>query len=125
MVDEGIVRICSKLLSKAEADGLPNDGSVSISAAFMQNTAKAVEEKLKAPDIVEPRAGNTIKDSIANLEINDAVLKELRQKFESIDGTEHKFPHPYFGDLSAQEWLVLRGGHEMRHIRQIVRMINA
>jgi hypothetical protein len=36
-----------------------------------------------------------------------------------FDGDTHKFPHPYFGPLSAVEWLVLLGGHEARHLQQI------
>jgi len=43
--------------------------------------------------------------------------------FETNDGNQNKFPHPYFGDLSAIEWLVLIGGHEVRHLRQIKGMI--
>ena len=46
-------------------------------------------------------------------------LNELRPLFEEFDGDTAKFPHPYFGDLSAVEWLVLLGGHEERHLKQI------
>ena len=36
----------------------------------------------------------------------------------------HKFPHPFFGELSATEWLVLLGGHEARHTAQIERILS-
>ena len=48
-----------------------------------------------------------------------------KEKFQKVDGVEAKFPHPYFGDLSAQEWLVLSGAHEIRHLKQIRRVIEA
>ncbi|MGQ0541853.1 MAG: DinB family protein [Blastocatellia bacterium] len=123
MVDESMIRICSKLLGKAEAEGLTSDGSATISQNFLENGAKAVDKKLEAPDFVKPLGMKSIPESLAKLDENDVRLSEMRIRFETIDGTQHKFPHPFFGDLSAQDWLALRGGHEARHIGQIKRLL--
>jgi hypothetical protein len=50
-------------------------------------------------------------------------LESIRPAFQAWDSTEFKFPHPFFGDMSAAEWLALIGWHESRHLEQIRRMI--
>lgn len=123
IVNEGMSRICAKLLSKAEAHGQENDGSVRIENEFLQPGSSAAEQKFQAPEMVHPSGNVSVAESLAKLDALQAHFDELRSKFESIDGTSHKFPHPLFGDLSAQEWLVLSGGHEARHLRQVKRIL--
>jgi hypothetical protein len=72
--------------------------------------------------MVWPADSPSISDSIERLDAAARFFDDLRPKFESVDGTAPGFPHPYFGDLSAQEWLVLAGGHEARHLAQIRRL---
>jgi hypothetical protein len=57
------------------------------------------------------------------MEENAKALRSLRERFEKFDGGAHTFPHPYLGELSAVEWLALSGGHKIRHLRQIKRVI--
>lgn len=125
IVDEGMMRICSKLLSKAEAEDLTGDGTAQVSSSFTERAAAASDTKLKAPEIVEPTGRVSIAEILSRMETNDEQWVGLREKFNSFDASKHTFPHPYFGDLNAQDWLVLRGGHEMRHIKQISRQIQA
>lgn len=118
MVTGGIQQICSKLLSKAEAAGHLSDGAIDMSrlaAGFVQ----ATETKLQAPERVHPTGEKSIADSLKALDAAGAAMRELQPMFEKYDGNIAKFPHPYFGDLSALEWLALAGGHEARHTRQI------
>jgi hypothetical protein len=122
IVNEGMSRICAKLLSKAEAAGMTGDGSLNIANEFVETAASVAHQKLKAPEMVEPVGGVPVADSIAKLDELQSRFAELRSQFEAVDGTGPKFPHPYFGDLSAQEWLVLSGAHEARHLRQIRRI---
>ena len=121
MVNDGVGRICSKLLSKAEAAGHPANG-FSMSPAFLEKAMGSVDAKLEAPEMVHP-VGMPIADSLSKLDAATEALKLLREKFEKFDGIGPKFPHPYFGDLSAQEWFVLSGAHEGRHLRQIWRIV--
>ena len=122
MVSEGMSRICAKLLSKAEADGRTSDGNLSMSSAFKDQAGQAATTKMEAPQMVQPTGAVSIDESFAKLDSSQAAFETLREKFQKFDGSEPKFPHPYFGDLSAQEWLVLSGGHEARHLRQIQKL---
>lgn len=125
VVNGGALRICAKLLGKGEAAGKANDGSVFISPEFIEAGSGAVGQKLEAPEMVRPINNLPIADSIAKLDELQGQYADLKAKFASIDGVDAKFPHPYFGDLSAQEWLVLSGAHEIRHLKQIRRVLAA
>lgn len=122
-VDEGMCKICHKLLSKARDKGAEGDGSVFLSPEFETSINTIGSTKLNAPEMVRPGGEQSIARSLERLAENHARLNEIKELFETWNSTEEKFPHPYFGDLSAAEWLVLRGGHEARHIRQIERII--
>ena len=125
VVNGGALRICAKLLGKGEAAGKSNDASVSISNEFLLAGSSAADQKLEAPEMVRPVNSVPIADSVAKLDDQQAQYTELKAKFETVDGVEAKFPHPYFGDLSAQEWLVLSGAHEIRHLKQIRRVLES
>lgn len=123
MVNAGIARICARLLSKAESAGITNDGKAHISLNFSNQGKEVANKKLEAPEMVRPVSGKSIEESIAELEISRKQLSELKLKFIEFGATEPKFPHPFFGDLSAQEWLALVGFHENRHLKQIERFV--
>ena len=123
MVNDGAVRICTRLLSKAEQAGRPSTG-FNVSEEFVEKGNGAAGVKLEAPEVVHPMAGMSLDESVSKLDASSDAMLKLREKFEQFDGTEPKFPHPYFGDLSAQEWFVLSGAHEGRHLAQIRRIID-
>ena len=123
MVDESTIRICAKLLKKAQDAGHTSDGSVVISDGFLQKGQEIAGLKVEAPEFVQPNAGRTIAESLAKLDENTERLAALRPLFESSFSSEFKFPHPFFGDITAQEWLALKGGHELRHIKQIEKVL--
>lgn len=119
LVDEGTAKICAKLLQKAKSDGRAADGAVNLPETFLQKSAEIAHMKVEAPEFVRPASSRTIAESLARMDENQESIDEIRPLFELFDGTAHKFPHPFFGDISAHEWLALRGGHEARHIKQI------
>lgn len=123
IVDEGMTRICAKLLGKAEAAGKAADGSVKISDAFLSKGAEVADRKVEAPDFVQPVNGLSVAESLAKLDGNEEALNALREKFEKFECSGFTFTHPFFGDLSAHEWLVLRGAHEARHLKQMKKLI--
>jgi len=125
IVDEGSMKICAKLLGKAQAAGRSADGKAVISDNFLQKGSEIAGIKVEAPAFVQPTGGSTVQESLAKLDESAIRLQQMRELFVSFDGTEFKFPHPFFGDISAQEWLTLKGGHEMRHIKQIERLLAA
>lgn len=121
VVDEGMCKICAKLLSDAGENG---NGSVYLSPEFIAKMNDMANTKLEAPERVRPTGEQNIAESLARLSANRDRLNEIRDRFEVRDTAQKKFPHPYFGDFSAAEWLVLRGLHESRHIDQIERIIS-
>jgi len=124
MVDEGMVKICSKLLKKAEEAGSVSDGSVKISDEFLRKGVEISAIKLEAPSFVHPSGQKTIAESLARLDETTDRFAEIRPLFESVGVAKFKFPHPFFGDITAHEWLALKGGHEMRHIKQIQNVLD-
>ncbi|MBC7899137.1 MAG: DinB family protein [Saprospiraceae bacterium] len=119
IVEENMAKICLKLLSKAQADGKTSTGTAFISDSFRARGAEVAQIKLEAPEMVHPSGGKSIAESLAKMAETQAKFNELLPLFETCDCDENKFPHPFFGDLSAAEWLTLAGGHKARHLKQI------
>lgn len=124
IVEDGIIKISAKLLSKAQENGGKSDGSAKISAEFLQKIFEGKNKKFAAPERVFPTGNLTIAESFEKMDENRQKLKELRTLFESVEETQMKFPHPAFGDMTSHEWLLLLGGHEQRHIAQIQRILS-
>jgi len=119
MVDQGVVRICGKLISEAKEVGKMSNGTISISAEFQSAVETLGKEKLEAPTQVQPKGETAIPAALQQLKDNENALESMRDDLNTYDLAEPKFPHPYFGGLTAVEWLILAGGHKMRHARQI------
>lgn len=122
LVDGGIIRLSAKLLTDAWEKGGKSDGAAKISERFLQEAS--IPRKLQAPERVRPTGNLTVTEALAKMDENRRKLEELRPLFETVDCSEFKFPHPYFGDLTAHEWLALLGGHEARHTKQIERILS-
>lgn len=119
MVDEGAGKLCTRLLSKSQADGKPSDGTARLSHTFISRAIASSDQKLEAPEVVHPKTGRALAESLDILDRNVGKFNELLPLFESVDDTGHKFPHPYFGDMTATEWFAVKIAHEARHTRQI------
>lgn len=119
IVGDGMGRICSKLLRKAETEGLQAQGSANLSDGFIQKGSELAAAKVEAPEHVRPTGTVSITESLAKLDHNHSRLEELRPLFESVDTETYKFPHPFLGEMSAAEWLTLIGEHDARHLAQI------
>ena len=119
LVEENMIRICAKLLGKAESASETGDGTVSTSESFAQKALEIATMKLEAPEFVHPTCKKSVVESMTKFEANQAKLSELKAMFEKFDSNGHRFPHPFLGNLSAGEWLTLIGGHKLRHIKQI------
>lgn len=122
-VEVGMTQISAKLLSEAQKNGGKSDGKAVISKEFLEKAKSAATQKLEAPERVRPEGGKMIADSLNSLSESRRKLYELKPLFEEVECSGHKFPHPAFGDLTAHEWLALIGGHEMRHLAQIKRLL--
>ncbi|HEX6124468.1 MAG TPA: DinB family protein [Pyrinomonadaceae bacterium] len=123
IVDESTSKICARLLKQAQEGGQAFDRRVNISDNFLQKGVEIAAIKVEAPSFVQPSGDRTIPESLAKLEETDRRLEEMRPLFESVHSSDFKFPHPFVGEITAHEWLALKGGHELRHIEQIERLI--
>ena len=123
VVEEGMSKICNKLLREAEAAGARSNGVPKRSESFLSR-ANDTTVKLEAPQRVQPSGEQPVAESLARMEENRKKLEDLRPRFEAWDSENFKFPHPFFGDMSAVEWLSLIGGHEERHLKQIEKMLD-
>ncbi len=123
IVEDGMTKICAKLLAQAQSENKTSDGSAKLSNGFLEGIAGLGERKVEAPERVHPTGTQTIAESLAKMEENRRNLNELRPMFEQFDSSQHTFPHPAFGQLTACDWLALVGGHEGRHLRQVQKLI--
>lgn len=123
LVDNGMSMICGKLLAQAMAAGIANDGRLELSADFIDNMSKISEMKFEPPERVVPTGEVSIEESLDLMKTAAQAFDTMGPDLASFDVTQHKFPHPYFGPLSATEWLVLLGGHKARHTQQIERLL--
>lgn len=123
IVEDGMGRICSKLLSRAMTSGRPFNSNVTLSEGFLQKGTELNRIKVEAPDMVRPSGNRSIAESLARMDESRRKLEEIKPKFESYDGNSDSFPHPFLGDLTAIEWLTMVGAHEMRHLNQIIKLL--
>ncbi len=122
MVEFGTARICRRLLDAAKADGKASDGAFSLGPQFGERAAQIAVTRVEAPERVQPTGEVPITESLEKMKETAADLDALRADLEQFDLTGHTFPHPFFGELNAGEWLVMAGLHERRHTDQIARL---
>lgn len=123
MVDLGISRICARLLEDAKAAGKLSDGALCISDDFYRKAAEVGNVKVEAPERVQPTGDVTIAEALDRMNANRPAIEAMRADLEKYDLSAPKFPHPYFGEITAAEWLIVAGGHEQRHAAQIERLL--
>ena len=123
IVDTGSAGICRKLVQGARAAGVPAGGQIAVSEAVGQKSAEVRDVKLEAPERVRPSGQLSIAEARQKLVENETAFAELRDDMAAFELKEHTFPHPYFGKLTAADWLMIAGGHERRHIEQIKRVL--
>ncbi|KXK06584.1 MAG: DinB superfamily protein [Acidobacteria bacterium OLB17] len=120
LVDDQILWVVNKLVSRAEraSSGGIERPPLAITGTFAETLNEFASAKLTAPERVQPTGDIPIPDSI--LRLDDALngFAGLRERLEAADLLGHKIPHPYLGELTAPEWMVLRNGHEVRHVSQ-------
>ena len=103
----------------------PGDGTFALSERFRDAAELAAKTRLEAPARVQPTGSATIAESLQNLAAASQTLEAMQPEMASLDLSQHTFPHPYFGDLTAAEWLVIAGAHELRHTLQIQQVFRA
>lgn len=119
IVDAGAAKICSRLLDAVRKDGRPSDGSFSLSDDFTRMSDTASSSRFQAPDRVVPSGGMPVAQALENMAGSESTIEAMQPDMKRLDLSRHKFAHPFFGDLTSAEWLVVTGAHELRHTLQI------
>jgi hypothetical protein len=112
VVNTGAANICQKLVQGARDAAVPSSGRLAVSETFGQKTAEVRDVRLEAPERVHPTGSMSIADARAKLTENEEIFGALKNDMAAFELKDHTFPHPYFGQLTAAEWLMIAGGHE-------------
>lgn len=119
IVYQGSAGICTRLVHAAKEAGKTGDGKINLSGTFAEKADSIAERRLEAPERVRPKGEVPVEASLEKIAETQAAFERLRPDMEAFDLSGHTFPHPYFGEITAAEWLVLAGGHAARHRAQI------
>jgi uncharacterized damage-inducible protein DinB len=120
LVEAQVVRLLQMVLHKAEAAGGSRRDDASFAPVSIKEfVEQAATRKYKAPEMAVPTGVVAVADSLASLRATRDALRELRPRFEQIDCTQLRYPHPAFGPLNLYQWLAFIGIHQTRHRRQI------
>lgn len=123
IVESGMGKIISRLLKQAEEDGVTSDGALNPPVSFEVIVRLMQGRKVEAPERVQPMGDQSLEESLSVLAENRKRLHEIRERLEAVDASNHTFPHPFFKELTAYQWLGMVGLHEMRHHEQIMRIL--
>jgi len=121
IVNGGFLRITGKLLRQAEANPKPAPADLNLGGVIVDADGNPAP-KFQAPEMVRPKGGVAIDDSIVGLQKTIAGFAELQPRLEAVDLSEQSFPHPVAGPLSAYQWMILLAEHSDRHLGQIGRI---
>ena len=121
---EGLTaRLMANMLRQAAENNLPADqdpeGSVLTSLAAHADKLTAT---FQAPERVVPVDALPLADSIAKMTETRAKLLEPIDELCKYDVTALQYPHPALGPINSYQWLLVMGGHEARHRKQIDRI---
>jgi hypothetical protein len=121
---EGLTaRLMAKMLNQAAENNLPQDadpdGSVLGSLA---EHAEKLGNKFQAPERVVPIDALPLADSIVRMGETRAKLLAPLDELCKYDVSALQFPHPALGPINTYQWMLVMGGHEARHRRQIDRI---
>jgi len=115
LVDASLLKLVGMLAAKSEqSDAAAN----TVSGDFTERLSGVYSSKLEAPDRVQPTGDVAMHESLLSMEESLSALAAMGEKLEGTDLMTLKYPHPYFGEMTAPEWMVLRNKHETRHVRQ-------
>jgi uncharacterized damage-inducible protein DinB len=87
--------------------------------------ARSTATRFQAPPALEPKGDLTPDELLEKVRSSRKKLLAIRPKFETLDLSDVKFPHPAFGELDAYQWLALIAMHESRHLDQIDRILSS
>ncbi len=119
VVEKGLPRLYSMLLSKAAEAGLSPETEGSWVKSLDEFQLEVVKQQMSAPERVHPQFGIEKNELIALLQQSRAALVDAASQAGDHDYSQVKFPHPFFGEINFYQWILFVGKHEARHLSQI------
>ena len=119
IVEANVVKLCEKLLEKAEAEGHTRREDAPFAPVSLDEFAERARQKFTAPEQIAPSGSHSLTDSLDALRSSREALRALPPRIERADGTALRVPHPAFGPINLYQSLLFVGGHEQRHLAQI------
>ena len=118
IVNGGFVRICYRLVKKAEAASAPPLAGLDLNSVLLKDDGQPLP-KFQAPEAVRPQGGQSLADSLAKIEQAHADIQGAHARLAASDCSQQTFPHPAVGPLNPYQWLIVWGEHLARHRGQI------
>lgn len=118
IVEDGAGRVVGTLAKQVA--GVPETSNAPVASSLDHFRATDPSfHKLVAPEMVEPKSGAAIAESLERMRASRARLVAALEKASGTAlGTAH-FPHPRFGPLDGYQWALLAAQHQLRHLVQI------
>jgi uncharacterized damage-inducible protein DinB len=111
------------LIGQAEAAGQLGPAKHFRPISTDEIRSRSTATQFQAPAAVEPKGEMTLNELLEKIRSSRNELVALRPKFDALELSELKFPHPAFGPLDLYEWLAFIVMHESRHLNQIDRIL--
>lgn len=124
LAHEGTAKLMSVMRRRTSEEAVPPDPDPNRSLVdSLEGVVPGVEEgKATAPDPVSPKSYLAPDEALSRLDASRRRLVETVATLSAFDLTKLTFPHPFFGELDAYQWLLVTGWHERRHTKQIERI---
>ena len=118
----GFVRIAYKLIKQSEAAGAAPLTGLALNHVLLTDDGQQNPRPFPAPDVVKPKGGQNLADSLAKIEQAHADIQTARPRLEGSDCSQATFPHPAVGPINPYQWMIVYGEHMDRHRGQIERI---
>jgi uncharacterized damage-inducible protein DinB len=123
MVEGLTAKLMANLLKQAVENNLPQDTDNEISVLnSLDAHAETLRARFQAPERVVPLETLPLAESIARMAETRARILEPLDELCRYDVSGMLYPHPALGPINPYQWLLVMGGHEARHRRQIKRI---
>ncbi|MBK7600072.1 MAG: DinB family protein [Acidobacteria bacterium] len=94
IVNGGFVRLTNKMLKQAEAESRPALSDLQMPPLTLTDEGEMKPGKWQAPDMVKPKGGIGVEQSIAgNRQIIDELFA-LKSRIDAVDLSDKKWNHP-------------------------------
>jgi hypothetical protein len=123
IVEGMTAKLMARLLKQAVENNLPEDADAEGSVLdSLDAYAEKLGGRLQAPERVAPINAGSLEESITRMGEARAKILQPLDELCKYDVCSLVYPHPALGPINAYQWLLVMGGHELRHRNQINRI---